>query len=194
MSSFRISKVMRVYVAPAMMAATIVSAFSVVTPNQALAAIPTVCKKNVNTGTGRFTSKDRAAKAARAKWRYVVTKKHGLRWAVWSLAKVSSKKCSKKWGIWKCRYQAKACKPYVPTPGQEPNVCKKGVNTGTGRFVSKGGAAKAARAKWRYVVAKKHGSSWAVWSLAKVSSKKCSKKWGVWKCRYQAKACKTGSL
>ena len=78
---------------------------------KAFKRLPTVCKKHVDTGSGRWKSKSKAAWAARAKWRYIVAKHDGVQWAKWSNAKNVTKKCSKKWyGGWKCRYQATACR------------------------------------------------------------------------------------
>ncbi len=71
----------------------------------------TVCKKVVITSSGRWRSKENAAKAARAKWRYGVVKKFSPVWGLWRYARNKTKTCSKRWYGWKCRYQAIPCRP-----------------------------------------------------------------------------------
>gem|GEM_PF-4871586 len=118
MSNFLFSRATSSYVLPAAAAIALASSFTVMTSSPSAAAgspsIATgyhkVCAKHVDTGSGRWRSKSKAAWAARAKWRYVVKKHDGVTWAIWRLARGKTKKCWKKWYGWKCRYQAKACR------------------------------------------------------------------------------------
>ena len=92
-------------------------AFTVDTPTPAYAA-GAKCTNHKHTGTGRGPSKKIAKLAARKKWVYGVLKhKHHPFMATWIKAAEKSYSCRRKYGVYKCRAQAYACKtsPFEPS-------------------------------------------------------------------------------
>jgi len=72
------------------------------------------CVRGTSTGTGRAYTKRDAKWAARLKWRYVVIKDYGTKYATWRMAKNKRYNKCKKHGYWKakywkCRAQATPC-------------------------------------------------------------------------------------
>ena len=78
----------------------------------------------------------------------------------------------------------------VTTPANAGiNICINHKHVGSGRGPTKSSAGIAARAKWRFVVAKHGHVNKIIWSKAKERGTKCWKKWYGYKCKARGKPC-----
>jgi hypothetical protein len=90
-------------------------AFTVNPPAPAYAL--NLCISHKHTGTGRSATKRTAKYLARQKWRAEVLIHRHPGKHFWSQAKNKSSKCSRKYGVYKCRVQAIPCLPSPKLPG-----------------------------------------------------------------------------